>query len=120
MALTTADAGSSIPARSSDVLGPNESSSAAPANAPIAVPDVSGKSINSASKTLTDLGLKVTYKACTPAAACVLVNWKALLTVSSTSPGADATVHKGDTIHVTTDPKSVHVFDTESGDRLSD
>jgi multiple sugar transport system ATP-binding protein len=29
-------------------------------------------------------------------------------------------IHKGDTIHVTTDPKNVHVFDTESGDRLSD
>ena len=29
-------------------------------------------------------------------------------------------VRKGDTIHVTTDPHSVHVFDTESGDRLSD
>jgi multiple sugar transport system ATP-binding protein len=29
-------------------------------------------------------------------------------------------VHKGDTIHVTTDPKNVHVFDTESGERLSD
>ncbi|WP_445257745.1 ABC transporter ATP-binding protein [Nocardioides aurantiacus] len=29
-------------------------------------------------------------------------------------------VHKGDTIHVTTDPKSVHVFDADSGDRLSD
>jgi multiple sugar transport system ATP-binding protein len=29
-------------------------------------------------------------------------------------------VHKGDVIHVTTDPKSVHVFDTESGERLSD
>ena len=30
------------------------------------------------------------------------------------------TVHKGDTLHVTTDPKHVHVFDTESGERLSD
>ena len=29
-------------------------------------------------------------------------------------------VHKGDTIHVTTDPKNVHVFDTDSGERLSD
>jgi multiple sugar transport system ATP-binding protein len=29
-------------------------------------------------------------------------------------------VHKGDTIHVTTDPTSVHVFDTETGERLSD
>ncbi|HRD62854.1 MAG TPA: sn-glycerol-3-phosphate ABC transporter ATP-binding protein UgpC [Nocardioides sp.] len=29
-------------------------------------------------------------------------------------------VQKGDTIYVTTDPKDVHVFDTESGDRLSD
>jgi multiple sugar transport system ATP-binding protein len=29
-------------------------------------------------------------------------------------------VQKGETIYVTTDPKQVHVFDTESGDRLSD
>jgi multiple sugar transport system ATP-binding protein len=29
-------------------------------------------------------------------------------------------VHKGDVIHVTTDPKSIHVFDTETGERLSD
>ncbi|NYD42921.1 ABC transporter ATP-binding protein [Nocardioides panaciterrulae] len=29
-------------------------------------------------------------------------------------------VRKGDVIHVTTDPRSVHVFDTESGERLSD
>jgi multiple sugar transport system ATP-binding protein len=30
------------------------------------------------------------------------------------------TIHKGDTIYVTTDPSSVHVFDTESGERLSE
>ena len=30
------------------------------------------------------------------------------------------TVHKGDTIHVTTDPHHVHVFDTDTGERLSD
>ncbi|WP_028652848.1 ABC transporter ATP-binding protein [Nocardioides halotolerans] len=29
-------------------------------------------------------------------------------------------VHKGDVIYVTTDPKDVHVFDTETGSRLSD
>ena len=29
------------------------------------------------------------------------------------------TVHKGDVIHVTTDPSSVHVFDADSGARLS-
>ena len=29
-------------------------------------------------------------------------------------------VHRGDTLHVTTDPKSVHVFDTDTGERLSD
>jgi len=29
-------------------------------------------------------------------------------------------VRKGDVIHVTTDPKSVHVFDTDTGERLSD
>ena len=30
------------------------------------------------------------------------------------------TIHKGDVIHVTTDPRNVHVFDTDSGQRLSD
>jgi multiple sugar transport system ATP-binding protein len=34
--------------------------------------------------------------------------------------GARETMRKGDVIHVTTDPKSVHVFDTESGERISD
>jgi multiple sugar transport system ATP-binding protein len=29
-------------------------------------------------------------------------------------------VHKGDTIHVTTDPHHVHVFDTDTGERLSE
>jgi multiple sugar transport system ATP-binding protein len=29
-------------------------------------------------------------------------------------------VQKGQTIYVTTDPKSVHVFDTDTGERLSD
>jgi multiple sugar transport system ATP-binding protein len=29
-------------------------------------------------------------------------------------------VHRNDTIHVTTDPASVHVFDTHTGERLSD
>ena len=29
-------------------------------------------------------------------------------------------VKKGETVHVTTDPDNVHVFDTESGDRLSE
>ncbi len=33
--------------------------------------------------------------------------------------GARETVRKGDTLYVTTDPSHVHVFDTESGDRLS-
>jgi len=30
------------------------------------------------------------------------------------------TVHKGDVIHVTTDPHHVHVFDADTGERLSD
>ncbi|QBR93637.1 ABC transporter ATP-binding protein [Nocardioides euryhalodurans] len=29
-------------------------------------------------------------------------------------------IHKGDTIHVTTDPQNVHVFDNGTGERLSD
>ncbi len=28
-------------------------------------------------------------------------------------------VHRGETIYVTTDPKNVHVFDTDTGERLS-
>ncbi len=35
------------------------------------------------------------------------------------SQGRDS-VRKGETIYVTTDPKNVHVFDTETGERLSD
>jgi multiple sugar transport system ATP-binding protein len=34
--------------------------------------------------------------------------------------GGRDTVRKGDVIHVTTDPRSVHVFDTTTGERLSD
>ncbi|MFZ2501933.1 MAG: sn-glycerol-3-phosphate ABC transporter ATP-binding protein UgpC [Nocardioides sp.] len=34
--------------------------------------------------------------------------------------GARDSVKKGDTIYVTTDPRNVHVFDTDTGDRLSD
>jgi len=30
------------------------------------------------------------------------------------------TVRKGETIYVTTDPHHVHVFDTDTGERLSD
>jgi multiple sugar transport system ATP-binding protein len=30
------------------------------------------------------------------------------------------TLHKGETLHLTTDPQHVHVFDTESGERLSE
>jgi multiple sugar transport system ATP-binding protein len=29
-------------------------------------------------------------------------------------------LHKGDVIHVTTDPRNVHVFDLDTGDRISD
>jgi multiple sugar transport system ATP-binding protein len=34
--------------------------------------------------------------------------------------GARERIRKGDVLHVTTDPHSVHVFDTETGERLSD
>jgi multiple sugar transport system ATP-binding protein len=38
-----------------------------------------------------------------------------IVRVSERSP-----IRKGDVIHVTTDPRDVHVFDTDSGERLSD
>jgi multiple sugar transport system ATP-binding protein len=34
--------------------------------------------------------------------------------------GARDKIRKGDVIHVTTDPENVHVFDTDTGDRISD
>jgi multiple sugar transport system ATP-binding protein len=34
--------------------------------------------------------------------------------------GARDSVHKGDTLYVTTDPHKVHVFDTDTGERLSE
>jgi multiple sugar transport system ATP-binding protein len=33
---------------------------------------------------------------------------------------ARGAVEKGTTVHVTTDPRNVHVFDTDTGARLSD
>ena len=41
-------------------------------------------------------------------------------TTSSSASARVTSVHKGDTIHVTTDPHHVHVFDTDTGERLSE
>ncbi|MCU1528315.1 MAG: hypothetical protein JWP75_2078 [Frondihabitans sp.] len=65
---------------------------------PITVPNEVGKSIATAEQDLTALGLKVTYKKCSPTIACDALNWKSFLTVASMSPGATSTAYKGDTI----------------------
>jgi beta-lactam-binding protein with PASTA domain/predicted Ser/Thr protein kinase len=65
---------------------------------PITIPNEVGKTIANAEKDLTALGLKVTYKKCSPAAVCDAFNWKNFLTVASMDPAASATAYKGDTV----------------------
>ncbi|MFJ3383302.1 MULTISPECIES: Stk1 family PASTA domain-containing Ser/Thr kinase [unclassified Curtobacterium] len=65
--------------------------------APITLPDVQGKTLNQATSTLENLGLKVSYPDCKNVL-CSFYDWKSTLPVTSTDPGANATVHRGDTI----------------------
>lgn len=65
--------------------------------APISLPDVQGKTINDATSTLENLGLKVAVPDCTNIL-CGFYDWKASLPVDSTDPPAGTTVHRGDTI----------------------
>jgi len=65
--------------------------------APITLPDVHGKTINDATSTLENLGLKVSVPDCTNIL-CGFYDWKASLPVDSTDPAAGSTVHRGDTI----------------------
>ncbi|WIB78872.1 Stk1 family PASTA domain-containing Ser/Thr kinase [Curtobacterium sp. MCPF17_002] len=65
--------------------------------APISLPDVHGKTINEATSTLENLGLKVDVPDCTNIL-CGFYDWKSSLPVSSTDPVAGTTVHRGDTI----------------------
>ncbi|WP_254787722.1 Stk1 family PASTA domain-containing Ser/Thr kinase [Curtobacterium sp. UNCCL20] len=64
---------------------------------PITLPDVHGKTINEATSTLDNLGLKVVVPDCTNIL-CGFYDWKSSLPVSSTDPVAGTTVHRGDTI----------------------
>ncbi|WP_423923974.1 Stk1 family PASTA domain-containing Ser/Thr kinase [Frigoribacterium sp. 2-23] len=66
---------------------------------PVAVPDVTGKSLNAATAQLQRLGLKASYDDCTNVL-CAVLDWKNSLTVSSTNPGAGETVAKGTTIRL--------------------
>jgi serine/threonine-protein kinase len=65
--------------------------------APITLPDVHGKNISQAASTLENLGLKVSYPDCKNVL-CGFYDWKSTLPVTSTTPGAGATVHRGDTV----------------------
>ncbi|PYY35894.1 Stk1 family PASTA domain-containing Ser/Thr kinase [Curtobacterium sp. MCBD17_030] len=71
--------------------------------APITMPrDLEGKTIDEATATLQALGLKVSYPDCTNIL-CGFYDWKSKLPVTTTNPGAGATVHKGDTIALSYD-----------------
>jgi serine/threonine-protein kinase len=65
--------------------------------APIALPDVSGATIDQARATLGSLGLEVTYPDCTNIL-CGFYDWESKLPVRSTDPAPGTTVHKGDTV----------------------
>ncbi|MBT2503998.1 PASTA domain-containing protein, partial [Curtobacterium sp. ISL-83] len=65
--------------------------------APITLPDVHGKTIDDATSTLENLGLKVSVPDCTNVL-CGFYDWKSSLPVSGTDPVAGSTVHRGDTI----------------------
>ncbi|WP_439691211.1 Stk1 family PASTA domain-containing Ser/Thr kinase [Curtobacterium sp. SP.BCo] len=65
--------------------------------APISLPDVQGKTINDATSTLENLGLKVSVPDCTNIL-CGFYDWKASLPVDATDPAAGTTVHRGDTV----------------------
>ncbi|WP_144759482.1 Stk1 family PASTA domain-containing Ser/Thr kinase [Curtobacterium sp. 9128] len=70
--------------------------------APIVLPDVHGKTINQASSTLENLGLKVSVPNCTNIL-CGFYDWKSSLPVKATDPAAGTTVHKGDTVTLSYD-----------------
>ncbi|WP_288467120.1 Stk1 family PASTA domain-containing Ser/Thr kinase [uncultured Curtobacterium sp.] len=65
--------------------------------APIALPDVAGKTVRDATSTLEALGLEVKVPDCTNIL-CRISDWKSVLPVTSTDPPAKSTVHRGDTI----------------------
>lgn len=71
---------------------------------PITVPEdgVVGATINEATKTLEDLGLKVSVPDCTNIL-CGFYDWKSKLPVTGTDPGVGATVHRGDTVTLSYD-----------------
>jgi beta-lactam-binding protein with PASTA domain len=71
---------------------------------PITVPKdgVVGKTINEATKTLEDLGLKVSVPDCTNIL-CGFYDWKSTLPVTGTDPGSGATVYRGDTVTLSYD-----------------
>ncbi len=64
---------------------------------PITLPDVSGKTINEATSTLENLGLKVSVPDCTNVL-CRFYDWKSSLPVSATDPVQGTTVYRGDTV----------------------
>jgi serine/threonine-protein kinase len=65
--------------------------------APITLPNVKKDTIDQATSTLQNLGLKVTYENCTNVL-CSFYDWKDTLPITGTNPAAGSTVHKGDTI----------------------
>ncbi|WP_282820067.1 Stk1 family PASTA domain-containing Ser/Thr kinase [Curtobacterium flaccumfaciens] len=71
---------------------------------PITVPDLGAErpTINEATQTLEDLGLKVSVPDCTNIL-CGFYDWKSKLPVTGTDPGAGATVYRGDTITLSYD-----------------
>jgi len=66
---------------------------------PVALPDVVGTSISTATRRLDALGLKVSYDPCTNVL-CAVLDWRGALTVTGTNPAAGSSVPAGSTIRL--------------------
>ncbi|GAB2970146.1 Stk1 family PASTA domain-containing Ser/Thr kinase [Frigoribacterium salinisoli] len=69
--------------------------------APVVLPDVRGQSIASATATLDDLGILVSYDECTNVLCEVLDGWRAVVVVEDTLPVAGTSVERGSTVRLT-------------------
>jgi len=69
--------------------------------APVVLPDVRGQSIASATKTLDDVGILVSYDECTNVLCEVLDGWRAVVLVDDTVPAAGTSIERGSTVRLT-------------------
>jgi len=68
---------------------------------PVVLPDVRGRSITQATKTLDELGIRVSYDECTNVLCEALDGWRGVVLVADTVPAAGTSVTRGSTVRLT-------------------